>query len=64
MTGYPAGWDANIGLGMPPEYMIPSPTGQPSTSASQPMNLLVFVGFWPILEYEMTRDACCAYSFS
>ena len=29
---------ATTGFGMPPEYMIPSPTGQPSTSASQPMN--------------------------
>ena len=38
MSGYPAGWDPTTGLGMPPEYMIPSPTGQPSTSASQPMN--------------------------
>ena len=38
MPGYPAGWDSTTGLGMPPEYMIPSPTGQPSTSASQPMN--------------------------
>ena len=38
MLGYPAGWDPTTGLGMPPEYMNPSPTGQPSTSASQPMN--------------------------
>ena len=38
MSRYPAGWDPTTGLGMPPEYMIPSPTGQPSTSASQPMN--------------------------
>ena len=38
MSGYPTGWDPTTGLGMPPEYMIPSPTGQPSTSASQPMN--------------------------
>ena len=36
MSGYPAGWDPTTGLGMPPEFMIPSPTGQPSTSASQP----------------------------
>ena len=28
---------------MPPEYMIPSPTGQPSTSASQPTNQQVSV---------------------
>ena len=34
MSGYPAGWDPTTGLGMPPEFMIPSPTGQPSTSAS------------------------------
>ena len=64
MAGYPTGWDPTTGLGMPPEYMIPSPIGQPSTSASQPMNQQVFAGFWPILEHEMTRDACCAYSFS
>ena len=38
MSGYPAGWDPTTGLGMPPEYMIPSPTGQPSTSASHLMN--------------------------
>ena len=38
MLGYPAGWDPTTGLGMPPEFMIPSPTGQPSTSASHPMN--------------------------
>ena len=38
MSGYPAGWDPTTGLGMPLEFMIPSPTGQPSTSASQPMN--------------------------
>ena len=38
MSGYPAGWDPTTGLGMPPEFMIPSPTKQPSTSASQPMN--------------------------
>ena len=38
MSGYPAGWDPTIGLGMPPEFMIPSPSKQPSTSASQPMN--------------------------
>ena len=33
--GYPAGWDPTTGLGMPPEYMIPSPIGKPSTSAPQ-----------------------------
>ena len=38
MSGYPAGWDPTTGLGMPLEFMIPSPTKQPSTSASQPMN--------------------------
>src|SRR6185503_17710160 len=38
MSGYTIGWDPTTGFGMPPEYMIPSPTGQPSTSASQPMN--------------------------
>ena len=38
MPGYPAGWDPTTGLGIPPEFMIPSPTGQPSTSISQPMN--------------------------
>ena len=43
MTRYPACWDPTTGLGMPPEYMIPSPTGQPSTSASQPMNQQVNV---------------------
>ena len=43
MSGYPAGWDPTTGLGMPPEYMIPSPTGQPSTSSSQPMNQQVNV---------------------
>ena len=38
MSGYPAGWYPTTGLGMPPEFMIPSPTKQPSTSASQPIN--------------------------
>ena len=38
MSGYPAGWDPATGLGMPLEYMIPSPIGQPSTLASQLMN--------------------------
>ena len=38
MLGYPVGWDPTTGFVMPPEYMIPSPTGQPSSSASQPMN--------------------------
>ena len=38
MTGFPAGWNPATGFGMPPEYMMPSSTGQPSSSASQPMN--------------------------
>ena len=38
MSGYPAGWNPTIRLGMPPEFMIPAPSKQPSTSASQPMN--------------------------
>ena len=38
MPGYPAGWDSTTGLGMPPEFMIPSPSKHPSTSASQPMD--------------------------
>ena len=38
MPGFPVGWDPTTGFGMPPEYMMPSPTGQPSTLASQPMN--------------------------
>ena len=25
MSGYPAGWNPTTGLGMPPEFMIPSP---------------------------------------
>jgi len=33
MSGYPASWDPTIGFGMPPEFMVPSPTGKPSTSA-------------------------------
>jgi len=37
-SGYLTGWDPTTRFGMPPEYMIPSPTEQPSTSASQPMN--------------------------
>ena len=43
MSGYPTCLDPTTGFGMPPEYMIPSPTGQPSTSASQPMNQQVNV---------------------
>ena len=38
MSGYPTGWDPTTRLGMPPEFMIPSPSKQPSKSASQPMN--------------------------
>ena len=38
MSRYPTGWDLTTGFGMSPEYMIPSTTEQPSTSASQPMN--------------------------
>ena len=38
MPGFPVGWDPTNGLGMPPEYMMPSSAGQPSTSALQPMN--------------------------
>ena len=36
MSGYPVGWDPATGFDMPPEYMIPSPMGQPSSSAPQP----------------------------
>jgi len=38
MTGFQVGWNPATGFGMPPEYMVPSPAGQPSSSASQPMN--------------------------
>ena len=38
MTGFPVGWNPVTGYGMPLEYMVPSPAGQPSSSASQPMN--------------------------
>ena len=34
MTGFPVGWDPTNGYGMPPEYMMSSATGQPSSSAS------------------------------
>ena len=37
MSGYPTGWDPTTRFCMNLEYMIPSPTGQPSTSAPQPM---------------------------
>ena len=43
MPGYPIGWDPTTGFGMPPEYMMPSSAGQPSTSVSQPMNQQVNV---------------------
>ena len=35
MAGYPVGWDPATGLGMPPEFFIPSTVGQASSSASQ-----------------------------
>ena len=38
MSRYPVGWNPTTGLGMPPEFMISSPSKQPRTSASQPMN--------------------------
>ena len=38
MIGFPVGWNPATGFGMPPEYMMPSLAGQPSSSASQPMN--------------------------
>ena len=38
MTGFPVGWNPATGFGMPPEYMVSSSAGQPSSSASQPMN--------------------------
>jgi hypothetical protein len=38
MPGFPVGWDPITGFDMPPEYMMPSSAGQPSTSALQPMN--------------------------
>jgi len=38
MTGFPVGWDPASGLGMPPEFLIPSTMGQASSSASQPSN--------------------------
>ena len=38
MTGFPVGWNPTTGFGMPPEFMVSSSAGQPSTSASQPMN--------------------------
>ena len=38
MTGFPVGWNPATGYGMPQEYMMSSAAGQPSSSASQPMN--------------------------
>ena len=38
MTGFPVGWNPATGFGMAPEYMVSSSAGQPSSSASQPMN--------------------------
>ena len=38
MTEFPVGWNPATGYGMPPEYMMSSATGQPSSSASQPMD--------------------------
>jgi hypothetical protein len=38
MTGFPVGWNPTTGFGMPTEFMVSSSVGQPSTSASQPMN--------------------------
>ena len=38
MTGFSVGWNSATSYGMPPEYMMSSTAGQPSSSASQPMN--------------------------
>ena len=57
MSGYPAGWDPTTGFGMPLEYMIPSPTGQPSTSASQPMNQQVNVSAPQLTQTQDTAPA-------
>jgi len=38
MTGFSVGWNPATGFRMPPEYMVLSSAGQPSSSASQPMN--------------------------
>ena len=38
MTGFPVGWNPTTRFGMPPEYMVPSSAGLPSSSAWQPMN--------------------------
>ena len=34
MTGFPVGWNPANGYGMPPEYMVSSSAGQPTSSAS------------------------------
>lgn len=38
MIGFSVGWNPATGFRMPPEYMVLSSAGQPSSSASQPMN--------------------------
>ena len=38
MTGFPVGWNPATRFGIPPEYIVSSSAGQPSSSASQPMN--------------------------
>ena len=38
MTGFPVGWNPASRFGMPPEYMVSSSAGQPSSSASHLMN--------------------------
>ena len=38
MTWFLVGWNLATGYGMPPEYMVSCSVGQPSSSASQPMN--------------------------
>jgi hypothetical protein len=38
MPVFPVGWDPNTGFGVALEYMVSSLAGQPSASASQPMN--------------------------
>ena len=38
MTGFLVGWNPTTRFGMPPEYMVQSSAGQPSSSALQPMN--------------------------
>ena len=43
MIGFPVGWNPAIGYGMPQEYMVSSSAGQPSSSASQPMNQQAYV---------------------